>query len=558
MRPARRCRAPAPRRRPRRHVRGPGRGDLTISASNNITDYVDFLFKATGDAVIPNTAQLDGLTASTLIGLDADKKITSLDTAVYPSLTEFSYVKGLSSALQTQLDGKQDVIVSSGVLDASVLESSLTTLGVQEQNLQMNDFLIKNLGNPSNAKDAVNKAYVDNLAFGLATKSSISYATTEALPANTYNNGTAGVGATLTANANGALVVDGASVVAGKRIVVKNEADAKHNGFFLVSDAGSAGTPWILTRTIDADTSLDLQGAWAVILEGTANKGYGYQVQSGGSLIVIGTDDINFGIIIMPTDYVGGTGITISGSEIALDTSIAATLSGTQTLLNKTLTNAIVGTQAFGNNSTLAASTAFVQAAADAKVVNTLAGSQTAIAASVAAINAALATKAPAFPASNAGNGFWATPSGTNGAYSLRAITPLDLPSGIEGSKITVGTPTSATPINTAGYLGLPVTSVSSNKTIGFGDIATDLLCTAALAITIPSNSSSALKVGHFNQITADGGVVTVSMSGGDSLRWADGSSGGKFGTRTIANGNVAFIKKVSSNKWYMTGVGIS
>jgi len=49
---------------------------------------------------------LSGLTASEILGTDADKNIVSLAVATYPSLTELSYVKGLSSAIQTQLGGK--------------------------------------------------------------------------------------------------------------------------------------------------------------------------------------------------------------------------------------------------------------------------------------------------------------------------------------------------------------------------------------------------------------------------------------------------------------------
>ena len=55
---------------------------------------------------LTNGVILSNLTVSTLVGADASKKIISLDTATYPSLTELSYVKGLSSAIQTQLGAK--------------------------------------------------------------------------------------------------------------------------------------------------------------------------------------------------------------------------------------------------------------------------------------------------------------------------------------------------------------------------------------------------------------------------------------------------------------------
>ena len=58
---------------------------------------------------------------------------------------------------------------------------------------------------PSNAYDLTNKEYVDSVAQGLNFHAACNYATTTALPSYTYNNGTSGVGATITASANGAL-----------------------------------------------------------------------------------------------------------------------------------------------------------------------------------------------------------------------------------------------------------------------------------------------------------------------------------------------------------------
>lgn len=50
----------------------------------------------------------DGATANTIASFGASKTLESLSTATYPSFTELSYVKGVTSAIQTQLDGKVD------------------------------------------------------------------------------------------------------------------------------------------------------------------------------------------------------------------------------------------------------------------------------------------------------------------------------------------------------------------------------------------------------------------------------------------------------------------
>ena len=84
-------------------------------------------------------------------------------------------------------------------------------------------------------------------------------ATTAALPTATYANGTAGVGATLTATANGAFPdQDGVSIPLNGRVLVKNEATAANNGIYVLTQVGSGSLPWILTRATDFDTTAEM------------------------------------------------------------------------------------------------------------------------------------------------------------------------------------------------------------------------------------------------------------------------------------------------------------
>ena len=48
----------------------------------------------------------DSLTASQILATNGSKAVQSLDTATYPSLTELSYVKGVTSGIQSQLNNK--------------------------------------------------------------------------------------------------------------------------------------------------------------------------------------------------------------------------------------------------------------------------------------------------------------------------------------------------------------------------------------------------------------------------------------------------------------------
>lgn len=57
-------------------------------------------------AITPTGVLISGLTASELVATDASKNLVSLAIATYPSLTELTYVKGVTSAIQTQLGAK--------------------------------------------------------------------------------------------------------------------------------------------------------------------------------------------------------------------------------------------------------------------------------------------------------------------------------------------------------------------------------------------------------------------------------------------------------------------
>ena len=169
---------------------------------------------------------------------------------------------------------------------------------------------------PASGNDIVNKNYADSIASGINFHQSCRLATTTALPSCNYNNGTSGVGATLTATANGALSVDSTAVVAGNRILVKNQADQSHNGVYVVTQTGSAGAPFILTRATDFDstgTGVDQidAGDFFLITAGStlANTSW---VQQTPLPITVGTTAIVFSQFGAPLTYTAGTGLSES------------------------------------------------------------------------------------------------------------------------------------------------------------------------------------------------------------------------------------------------------
>jgi hypothetical protein len=94
------------------------------------------------------------------------------------------------------------------------------------------------------------------------TAQPVRLATTGALPACTAAG--AGVGKTLTANANGALTVDSAAVAVNDLILVKDQASTGDNGIYSVTVAGSAGSAWVLTRWTGFDETAEIAIGYVV------------------------------------------------------------------------------------------------------------------------------------------------------------------------------------------------------------------------------------------------------------------------------------------------------
>jgi len=174
---------------------------------------------------------------------------------------------------------------------------------------------------PSGGDDIVNKTYADSIASGVNFHAACNYATTADLGSVTYNNGSSGVGATLTKTAPfSTLTIDGHTFVSpgdiGLRVLVKNESNAAYNGVYTVTAVGSGAAAWQLTRATDYDTSgigfneIDA-GDLMLVLSGTANANTSW-VQQTPLPITVGTTAIVFAQFAAPLVYTAGTGLNES------------------------------------------------------------------------------------------------------------------------------------------------------------------------------------------------------------------------------------------------------
>jgi hypothetical protein len=200
---------------------------------------------------------------------------------------------------------------------------------------------------PSSSTDIVNKSYADSIASGVNFHAAAQYGTTAALAANTYNNGSSGVGATLTAVAVGTLTIDGYTLVigdVGKRLLIKNEATQANNGVYTLTQAGTAVLPYILTRATDYDTSgsgtneVD-QGDLILVINGTTNANTSW-VQQTPLPITIGTTAIVFIQFAAIQTYTAGTGLSLTTNQFSISNTGTAGTYGAAATVPVITTNA--------------------------------------------------------------------------------------------------------------------------------------------------------------------------------------------------------------------------
>ena len=187
---------------------------------------------------------------------------------------------------------------------------------------------------PQSALHAATKEYVDTIAAaGLHYHDPVRVEQEGNLSA-AYNNGTAGVGATLTNNSTqAALVIDGVTLSTSDRVLVYEQTDATQNGVYTVTNVGSGSTNWVLTRSTDTDSYAPSdpnsfgKGDAFFVLEGAAGAGELYVMNTEGT-ITFGTTNITFTQVASTAVYSAGNGLTLTGTVFAADAGTGVTVDG--------------------------------------------------------------------------------------------------------------------------------------------------------------------------------------------------------------------------------------
>ena len=192
---------------------------------------------------------------------------------------------------------------------------------------------------PVSALQLATKQYVDAVAEGLHVHAACAAATTGTLASITggtvtYNNGTAGVGATLTLSV-ALTVLDGYTLLNGDRVLVKNEATQANNGIYTWATGGT-----VLTRATDFDTAAEMaSGDFTFVTNGTlyANTGW---VQT-DPVTVVGTSPVTWVQFSGAGAYTAGTGLTLAGTQFSItNTAVTAGAYGSATQVGTFTVNA--------------------------------------------------------------------------------------------------------------------------------------------------------------------------------------------------------------------------
>jgi hypothetical protein len=280
----------------------------------------------------------DGTTAWTSLAYTVGQRVGTTDNVTFNNLVVSGdlTVSGNTTTLNTATLSVEDniVILNSGVTGSPSLNSGIEVERGDSTNvvLRWNESTDKwqVTENGTDYYDIINATSLEARLGEEHWHKTARLATAAVLP-NTpsYTAGTLdldggyGIGATLESSSNARLVIDGTNANTTDRVLVKNQANAAHNGVYDVTAQGSAGSHWILTRASDMNGSHAGQikvGESVGVREGTNNYYQQFSISTTGTgtggTHIIGTDDITFVQYSGTASFNAGNGLTVTGNTL--------------------------------------------------------------------------------------------------------------------------------------------------------------------------------------------------------------------------------------------------
>jgi len=268
-----------------------GSGSLTADDAGT-ANYSSGTINILGDTGLSTTASGNTLN----IDLD-DTAVTAASYGAAGTVATFAVdAQGrLTAASDTVISITHDQVSD---FDSGVQANRLDQMAAPTASVSMNSQKITGLADPVSDQDAATKSYADALVSGLDIKKSTRVATT--------------VNITL----SNTQTVDNVSLVAGNRVLVKDQTDASENGIYDVVSGGS----W--TRSSDADNTPSgevTSGMFTFVEDGDTSAGIGYVLVTPDP-ITLGTTDLTFTQFSEIGAVIAGSGLTKTGQTLDVGT----------------------------------------------------------------------------------------------------------------------------------------------------------------------------------------------------------------------------------------------
>ena len=215
--------------------------------------------------------------------------VTSTTTALVPSESNGSVSLSIADVVNNGASG-----LISGAdkkkLDDATAADSVSTLVIRDGSGRFQ------VATPSADLDAANKGYVDSARAGLDVKQSVKVATTGPI--------------TLSTGLEEGDEIDGYTLVAGDRVLVKDQDTASENGIYIVAETGAP------TRALDADSSAEVTpGMFTFVEQGTLNADSGWVLITDGD-VALGTTALEFSLFSVAGNILAGEGLSKTGDTL--------------------------------------------------------------------------------------------------------------------------------------------------------------------------------------------------------------------------------------------------
>lgn len=281
-----------------------------VSGGNLVTAnfFTGTLIDGTSNVTVNNNGNVDLVAAGNATAVITDTGANIIGTV------NANGVATLGSVVTAQVTGagSGNLTLTAGSADDYV-EIRPTGTG----QVHVGGFKIEAVGTPTASTDAATKQYVDDVAQGLAVHAPCIVASTDTLATMsggtvTYDNGTAGVGATLTISGATLTAIDGVTLTTNDRILIKDESTGANNGIYVYTSST------VLTRSDDFNTPTEMAGGdFTFVQQGTVYNDTGWVMTD--PVTTVGTSTVNFVQFSGAGSFTAGAGLTLTGTEFSVN-----------------------------------------------------------------------------------------------------------------------------------------------------------------------------------------------------------------------------------------------